>query len=183
MKTPMRPVSSTGIRKFADGILENVSKIKQRLVESIWEDFTQGWVKAKLWSGRMSPLEHCDLRKLSQHLCILLSTAEPHRICCVLQPLLIESLLQSVLWASQVAQRERICLPMQETRSLTPVGQIPLEKEMIIHSCILTWEIPWTEEPGRLQSMGSQRIWHTWATEHAWRSNSHNFLVVVITEI
>ena len=88
----------------------------------------------------MSPLEYCDLRKLSQHLCILLCTAEPHRICCVLQPLLIESLLQSVLWASQVAQRERICLPMQETRSLTPVGQIPLEKEMTIHSCILAWK-------------------------------------------
>ena len=35
----------------------------------------------------------------------------------------------------------------------------PLEKEMAIHSSTLAWEIPWTEEPGRLQSMGSQRIW------------------------
>jgi len=69
MKTPMRPVSSTGIRQFADGIPENVSKIKQtqRLAESFWEDFTQSWVKANLY-GRMSPLEHCDLQKLSQHL-------------------------------------------------------------------------------------------------------------------
>lgn len=43
MKTPMRPVSSTGIRQFADGIPENVSKIKQtqRLAESFWEDFTE----------------------------------------------------------------------------------------------------------------------------------------------
>ena len=36
----------------------------------------------------------------------------------------------------------------------------PLEKEMATHSNILAWEIPWTEEPGRLQSMGSQRVGH-----------------------
>ena len=36
----------------------------------------------------------------------------------------------------------------------------PLEKEMATHSCILVQEIPWTEEPGRLQLMGSQRVGH-----------------------
>ena len=36
----------------------------------------------------------------------------------------------------------------------------PLEKEMATHTSILTWEIPWTEDPGRLQSMGSQRVRH-----------------------
>ena len=36
---------------------------------------------------------------------------------------------------------------------------LPLEKEMATHSIILAWEIPWTEEPGRLQSMGSQKSW------------------------
>ena len=36
----------------------------------------------------------------------------------------------------------------------------PLEKEMATHSNILAWEIPWTEEPGELQSMGSQRVRH-----------------------
>ena len=40
----------------------------------------------------------------------------------------------------------------------------PLEKEMATHSSTLTWKIPWTEEPGRLQSMGSQRVRHDWAT-------------------
>ena len=35
-----------------------------------------------------------------------------------------------------------------------------LEKEMAIHSSIIAWKIPWTEEPGRLQSMGSQRVGH-----------------------
>ena len=36
----------------------------------------------------------------------------------------------------------------------------PLEKEMATHSSVLAWRIPWTEEPGRLRSMGSQRIGH-----------------------
>ena len=40
----------------------------------------------------------------------------------------------------------------------------PLEKEMAIHSSTLAWEIPWTEEPDRLQSMGSQRVGHNWVT-------------------
>ena len=39
-----------------------------------------------------------------------------------------------------------------------------LEKEMATHSSILAWRIPWTEEPGRLQSLGSQRVRHDWAT-------------------
>ena len=40
----------------------------------------------------------------------------------------------------------------------------PLEKEMATNSTILAWKIPWTEEPGRLQSMGSQRVGHDWVT-------------------
>ena len=39
-----------------------------------------------------------------------------------------------------------------------------LEKEMATHSSTLAWKISWTEEPGRLQSMGSQRVWHDWVT-------------------
>ena len=42
----------------------------------------------------------------------------------------------------------------------------PLEKEMATYSSILAWKIPWTEEPGSLQSMGSQRVRHDWAIEH-----------------
>ena len=39
-------------------------------------------------------------------------------------------------------------------------GTIPLEKEMAVHSRTIAWKIPWTEEPGRLQSKGSQRVGH-----------------------
>ena len=47
---------------------------------------------------------------------------------------------------------------MQETRVQSLGQEDPLEKEMATHSSVLGWEIPWTEEPGRLQSMGSQRM-------------------------
>ena len=49
---------------------------------------------------------------------------------------------------------------MQETR-IRPLGwEDPLKKEMAPHSSTLVWKIPWTEEPGRLQSMGSPRVGH-----------------------
>ena len=49
---------------------------------------------------------------------------------------------------------------MREAQVQTLGGKDPLEKEMATHSSILAWKIPWTEEPGRLQSMGSQRVEH-----------------------
>ena len=49
---------------------------------------------------------------------------------------------------------------MQEMQFLSLGREDPLEKEMATHSSILAWETPWTEEPGRLQFMGSQRVGH-----------------------
>ena len=49
---------------------------------------------------------------------------------------------------------------MQETWVLSLAWEDPLEKEMAAHSSVLAWKIPWTEEPGGLQSMGSQRVRH-----------------------
>ena len=51
----------------------------------------------------------------------------------------------------------------------SPGGEDPLEEEMVTHSSILAWERPWTEEPGRLQSIGSHRVRHNLATEHTWK--------------
>ena len=63
-------------------------------------------------------------------------------------------------WAALVAQRLK-CLPaMLETWVRSLGWDDPLEKEMATHSSILAWRIPWTEEPGGLQSMGSQRVGH-----------------------
>ena len=49
---------------------------------------------------------------------------------------------------------------MQETQVRSLGWKDPLEKGMATHSSILVWRIPWMEEPGRLQSMGSQRVGH-----------------------
>ena len=57
-----------------------------------------------------------------------------------------------------MAQWYRICLPMQETRVPSLGREDSLEKEMATRSSILAWKIPWTEEPGGLQSMGSQEL-------------------------
>ena len=59
---------------------------------------------------------------------------------------------------------------VQETQEMLiwSLGQEdPLEEEMALHSSILAWEIPWTEEPGRQQSRGSERVGHDWARMHA----------------
>ena len=66
----------------------------------------------------------------------------------------------SMAWASLVAQRLKPLPPMWETRVRSLSREDPLEKEMVTHSSILAWRIPWTEKPGRLQSMGSQRVRH-----------------------
>ena len=63
-------------------------------------------------------------------------------------------------------RKERLkCLPaMWETWARSLGGEDPLEKEIATHSSILAWRIPWTEEPGGLQSMGLQRVGHDWTT-------------------
>ena len=59
-----------------------------------------------------------------------------------------------------------IHLPMQEMQVPSLSWEDPLEEEMSTDSNILAWEIPWTEEPGGLQSMGSQRVRHAWRCTH-----------------
>ena len=67
---------------------------------------------------------------------------------------------EGFLRASLVAQRVKRLPAMQETRVRSLGQEDPLEKEMAPHSSTLAWKIPWTEKPGRLQSMGSQRVGH-----------------------
>ena len=62
--------------------------------------------------------------------------------------------------ASLVAQMVKRLSTMQETRVQALGWEDPLEKEMAIHSRTIAWKIPGTEEPGRLQSLGSQRVGH-----------------------
>ena len=71
--------------------------------------------------------------------------------------------------ASLVAQTVKNLPAMQEIQVRSLGWEDPLEKGMATHSSILAWEIPLTEEPGGLQSMGLQRVGHNWVTNtHAY---------------
>ena len=67
--------------------------------------------------------------------------------------------MKSSGWA-RVAQRVKRLPTMRETWVLSLGWEDPLEKEMATHLSTLAWKIPWTEEPGSLHSMGSQRVGH-----------------------
>ena len=62
--------------------------------------------------------------------------------------------------SSLVAQTVEHLSTIQEPRVQSLGQEDPLEKEIATHSSTLAWKIPWTEEPGRLQSMGSKRVGH-----------------------
>ena len=82
---------------------------------------------------------------------------------CLFTLLIVSFALQkllSLIRASLVAQRLKHLPAMQETHVQSLDREDPLEKEMATHFSILAWRIPWTEEPGRLQSMGSQKVRH-----------------------
>ena len=73
---------------------------------------------------------------------------------------------------------------MQETRVRSLGREDPLEKEMATHTSILAWKIPWTEDPGRLQLMGSQTVRHDWATSlhfrKKWKNRKEGFWEFVV---
>ena len=71
---------------------------------------------------------------------------------------------------------KKYCLPMQETPEMLVQSlgwDDSLEEEVVTHSSICAQKIPWTEEPGRLQSMGSQRVRHSCAHRHTHTPWSH----------
>ena len=78
--------------------------------------------------------------------------------------------------APQVAQTVRHLPAMWETWIRSPGWEDPLEKELATHSSTLAWKIPWMEESGRLQSMGSQRVRLDWTTSLVHIVNGSKFL-------
>ena len=77
-----------------------------------------------------------------------------------MEPMQIFEVISLSLGTSLVAQTIKHLPTMQETWVQSLGWEDALEKEMATHSSILAWNIPWTEEPGRLQSTGSQRVRH-----------------------
>ena len=86
-----------------------------------------------------------------------MNTAEEKR-----ERVLCRALIVSVIfiWASLVAQMVKNLPAMQEPGVQSPGQEDSLEKEMATHSSIIAWRMPWTEEPGEVQSMGLQRDRH-----------------------
>ena len=71
-------------------------------------------------------------------------------------------------------------LPAMQETPVKSLGQEDfLEKEMATHCSILTWEIPWIEEPGRLQSMGSERVGHNLVTKQCYKIYNRNAIKIL----
>ena len=117
---------------------ENCTQAKQPRVDAL---YTQTW-------GRCNILKRsiCCLWKINSHISMIQSP--------------IQTEFAYVCWASLVAQRLKRLPAMRETWVRSLGGEDLLEKEMATHCSILAWTIPWMEEPGGLQFMGSQRVGH-----------------------
>ena len=92
-------------------------------------------------------------------------------LCIVWKPAFHDDLWITLPWYSLygfpfVAQVVKHLPVMQDIQAWSLGQEDPLEKEMATHSSILAWKVPWTEEPSGLQSMGSQRVRHDWATNN-----------------
>ena len=88
-----------------------------------------------------------------------------YRLCLRLSVLGLVCKINGLFRTSQVAQIVK-CPPARRETWVQSLGwEDPLEKEMTTHSSTLAWKMPWTEEPGGLQSMGSQRFGHDWMTD------------------
>ena len=98
-----------------------------------------------LWFPKLKPTQGSCLPSCNPSLCLRFSVPSPG--------FYFDFNSCSDFW---VAQRLKRLPPTRETWVQSLGREDPLEKEMATHSSILAWRIPWTEEPGRLQSMGSQ---------------------------
>ena len=125
---------------------------------------TQDWLPLE-WTGWMSLQSKLTL--------ILTAPQSPFKgkeeTGVLLGVLVNRRLTNNLLGPSLVAQMVNNLPATQETWVRSLGGEDPLEKQMATHSSILAWRIPWIEEPGRLQSMGSQRVRHDWETN--WLTN------------
>ena len=111
-----------------------------------WTPWTWVWVNSGRWwwTGRPGVLQFMGLQRVGHDWATELN--------------------REYFWASLVAQMVKRRPAVWETWVQSLGQEDSLEKEMATHSSTLAWKIPWTEEPGGLQSMGSQRVRHDWAT-------------------
>ena len=143
--------------------MRQITKLWWNLIK--WKDVPCSWI------GRLGIIKRSVFPKLTYRFsAILVRISESYFVD-------TDKLILKVIWASLVAQRLK-CLPARQETWVQSLGQEdPLEKEMATHSSILAWRIPWTEEPGGLLSMGSQRVRHDWATWLSFFLSSYHQLI------
>ena len=126
--------------------------------------------------------QELDIRAFPEHILMEQGNEAGISTCFVCLFVFLKSRLWPSFRTSLVAQMVK-CLPtMWETWVQSLGWEDPLEKEMATHSSTIAWKIPWTERPGRLQSMGSQRVGNDWETPlHFWPS--FNFPVLVLKDL
>ena len=97
----------------------------------------------------------------------------------------LEEKKKKVSWSKTLSSRGPLskCEDVYKNIITRSLGIFPLEKEMAIHSSTIAWKIPWTEEPVRLQSMGSQRVGHDRATSLSLSSANEQRLSQVILNL
>ena len=109
---------------------------------------------------------------LIQHEMALSLIRKPGHILCLPAPSSVCLALWKCYGASTMAQQVKNPPAMQEMQVQSLNGEDPLDKEMATHSSILAWEFSWTEEPGVLQCMRSQRVRHDLATKKQHRKDT-----------
>ena len=146
-------------------------QIQMNLVSEIVEKETVKWMTAVLISveraSRKWLLEWLQSKRLSSYLWLWSSCFQSHNAVCFSE-LYNKRSKQRGLYCTFIdrmmlmAQGVKKPPAMQETQVQSLGWEDPQEEEMATHSSILSWKISWTEEPGGLQSMGSQRVRHDW---------------------
>ena len=132
-----------------------------------WKDFSGGGG----WRVGSSSFVVADRARQARDYCFL--------YCHIPRSLKIQNLNLGFLCASRtslVAQVVKRLPTMRETWVQSLGWEDPLEKKMATHSSTLAWKVLWTEEPGRLQSMGSQRVGHDWSDLTAAATSSRRLL-------
>ena len=128
--------------------------------KKIWHQkvSTPGWKFSNLLLGKSGEITRERMKRLGQ------SRNDTQLWMCLVVKVKSNAIKNNIAWASLVAQMVKHLPAMWETRVWFLGQEDPLKKEMATHSNTPAWKSPWMEEPGRLQSMRSQRVGHDWAT-------------------